>query len=244
MEQKLDFNGREQLYYQIYDIMFQDITNGKYEIGSLLPSENELMQKYNVSRATVRKAMEILSNEGLIEKRRGLGTCVKNLRPNSSLNRVVSYTRKKTDNQAIAYKKIIEHKEIKASKEFAEILALQEGESLIQLKRVRYADEKPMYLETNYFEKAWVPKVMEHDFSKESLRVFLSNYYNISWAYAKQEILAVGADEAVSELLSIPIGAPLLCIKRISYDMKNFPREYVVTYYRADCYSLAMELSI
>ena len=71
MKHELDFSGREQLYYQIYDYMYQDIVTGKYQIGDLIPAESEMMAYYKVSRATVRKAMDMLADEGLIEKKRG-----------------------------------------------------------------------------------------------------------------------------------------------------------------------------
>ena len=53
MKHELDFSGREQLYYQIYDYMYQDIVTGKYQIGDLIPAESEMMAYYKVSRATV-----------------------------------------------------------------------------------------------------------------------------------------------------------------------------------------------
>ena len=53
----LDFSGKEQLYRQLYDILFQDIVNGAYAVGDLIPSESELMRQYGVSRATARKAI-------------------------------------------------------------------------------------------------------------------------------------------------------------------------------------------
>lgn len=68
MKQKLDFSGREQLYYQIYDIMFQEIVNGKYAEKDLLPAESELVERYGVSRATVRRAMDLLKDEGLSKR--------------------------------------------------------------------------------------------------------------------------------------------------------------------------------
>lgn len=241
---ELDFNSREQLYYQLYDIFFQDISDGKYKVGSLLPAESELMATYHVSRATVRKAMEMLANDGLIEKMRGHGTYVKNLRPKSSPSRVISYSRKNVADKAIAFKKVLSHKEVKADHLIAQYLKVEEGCPLIKLKRVRYADTEPMYLEINYFEKNWVPEVMERDFSKESLRAFLTNHYKVVWSYARQEIYSIIATQEMAELLSIEEGAPLIYIKRISYDVDNVPREFVESYYRADNYHLVIDLSI
>ena len=74
MATPLDFSGKEQLYRQLYDILFQDIISGVYAVGDLIPSESELMEQYGVSRATARRAMEMLSDNGMISKRRGIGS--------------------------------------------------------------------------------------------------------------------------------------------------------------------------
>lgn len=90
----LDFSGRQQLYYQLYNLLFQDIISGKYPVGCIIPAESELMNTYHVSRATARKAMEMLANDGLVSKKRGYGTFVISAQPNTSPQRVVRYTRK------------------------------------------------------------------------------------------------------------------------------------------------------
>lgn len=91
---ELDFSGKEQLYSQLYDILFQGITSGAYKIGDYIPSESDLMKRYDVSRATARKAMELLSNNGLIEKKRGRGSEVIANVPLSSPKRVSSYIKR------------------------------------------------------------------------------------------------------------------------------------------------------
>ena len=87
----LDFSGRQQLYYQLYNILFQDIISGKYPVGCIIPAESELMKTYHVSRATARKAMEMLANDGLVRKKRGYGTFVISAQPNSSYRRSISF---------------------------------------------------------------------------------------------------------------------------------------------------------
>ncbi|GCF94960.1 GntR family transcriptional regulator [Enterococcus florum] len=240
----LDFNSREQLYYQLYDLLFQGISNGTYKVGELIPSESELMKRYQVSRATARKAMEMLANDGFVKKKRGLGTVVVSTRPNHSPQRVVNYSRKNEPTSVISQKKIIHFNTIKAPKEIAQVLNLEPETDLICLKRVRYGGKEPFYLEINYFEKDYVPKILTRDFSKESLRVFLNKTYDIQWAYARQEIYAITANEEFSQLLQVETGSPLLHIKRVSYDVKDCPREYVDTYYLADKYHLEIELTI
>ena len=162
----LDFSGRQQLYYQLYNLLFQDIISGKYPVGCIIPAESELMKTYHVSRATARKAMEMLAIDGLVSKKRGYGTFVISAQPNTSPQRVVRYTRKNRVDQVIAVKRMINQKVMKAPKDIAECLQLSDDCDIIRIKRVRYAGEEPFYLEINYFEQSFVPEVMEHDFSK------------------------------------------------------------------------------
>lgn len=238
----LDFNSREQLYYQLYDRLFQGIINGQYRLGECIPSESELMKKYQVSRATARKAMEMLSNDGFVKKQRGLGTVVISTHPNYSPQKVVNYSRKSVRDKA--EKKIVDIGIIPATEDIAKLLTLKVDSELIRLRRVRYGNEETFYLEINYFDKNYVPEMLKKDFSKESLRVFLDKTYNIRWSYAKQEISSLVADKQISKLLKIEQGYPLLRIKRVSFDIDNIPREYVDTYYLGDKYSLEIELGL
>lgn len=242
--EELDFSGREQLYYQLYNILFQKIVNGIFPLGSCIPAESELMKQYHVSRATARKSVEMLTNEGMVEKKRGYGTIVISNKPKMSPTRVVSYTRKNHADYKSPIKKVIDKSFIEAPKEIAQKLHLSDGSRIFKLTRVRCAGEIPYYVEINYFDENYVPGIMSRDFSKESLRVYLSNSYHIRWSYAEQEIYSILANEELSNLLQIPQGSPLLYIKRISYDTNNIPREFVSTYYRADTYHLEIELGL
>lgn len=240
----LDFDGREQLYYQLYDRLFQGIINGVYVVGECIPSESELMKTYQVSRATARKSMEMLANDGFVKKQRGLGTVVVSTRPNHSPQRVAKYSRKNRMSDVTAIKKVIDFGVINAPTKIAEILRLRSNTPVICLKRVRTGDTEPNYLEINYFEQAYVPEMLNRDFSEESLRVYLDKTYNIQWSYATQEIFAIVAEGEIAKLLQVDEGKPLLHIKRISFDVNDVPREYVDTFYVADKYHLEIELTI
>lgn len=242
--QELSLNGKEQLYYQVYNILFQDIMSGKYQIGDKIPAESELMETFHVSRATARRAMEMLANEGLVVKKQGQGTTVISNQTRNSLKRVVRYTKKQDLDHVVTVKKMVEQTTVPADEKIAKKLALPTGRELIKLKRVRYADEEPFYCEVNYFEKEYVPEVLERDFSVESLRVFLVETYHIRWSCANQNVYAILADQEMAELLQVAEGSPLIAIERVSYDDKSVPREYVVTYYRGDKYHLEIDLAM
>lgn len=240
---ELDFSGREQLYSQLYDILFQDIIGGVYAVGDLIPSESELMRRYGVSRATARKAMEMLSNNGLIQKRRGKGSEVIANMPNSSLNRVTSYMKKNVADNVVPQKRLLDASIVPIPEHAATVLKLKPGTPSYRLRRVRYSGDKPFYLETLYYEDGYVPHIMERDFSKESLRAYIYNVCGIKWTHASQEIYSVVADAEKAELLNIKPGDPLLFIKRVSFDERDVPRECVETYFRGDLYHLEIELN-
>lgn len=238
----LDFSGREQLYSQLYDILFQDIIGGVYAVGDLIPSESELMREYGVSRATARKAMEMLSNNGLITKRRGKGSEVISNIPSNSLQRVTSYMKKNLADNLVPQKRLLSASVVPLPEGPAADLALAPGTPAYRLCRVRCSGETPFYLETLYYEDGYVPHILEHDFSKESLRAYVYNTCGISWARAEQKIFSRVATAEQAELLGIEPGDALLYIRRVSYDAQNKPRECVETCFRGDLYHLEIEL--
>lgn len=241
-ETALDFSGREQLYSQIYDILFSDITSGVYAVGDLIPSETELMATYGVSRATARKAMELLSNNGLIRKRRGKGSEVVSNLATSSLSRVSSYMKKSLTDTVVPVKRMVDALIVPCPTDVAETLGLEPGTPMYRLRRLRFAGDEPVYFEMNFFESTFIPDAMGHDFSKKSLRAYLFTERGVKWSHALQEIYACSSDEEQSRLLGIKEGNPLLYIKRVNFDMSNTPRECVKAFFRSDLYHLEIGL--
>lgn len=234
--------SREQLYYQLYNIVFQDITNGVYEVGDLIPSETEYMQKFSVSRATVRKAMEMLVNNGLIVRRRGCGSEVVSAKPATALRSVESCIKRLTSDHVIPIKRVVSAEMTAAGKDVADALNVRTGSSVYRLERVRCAGETAYYRETIFLADDYAPAILEYDFSRESLRAYYSNVLHVSWARANQQVFAVPADGDTARLLGIEPGVPVLLLRRTSFDESGIPREYLVASYRTDHYYLDMTL--
>ena len=108
--------------------MYQDIVTGKYQIGDLIPAESEMMAYYKVSRATVRKAMDMLADEGLIEKKRGHGTYVKNLKAKSDNQKIVNFLREHSDGKRVASKKVLARRSSVRIRKFWKIFSLKKGQ--------------------------------------------------------------------------------------------------------------------
>lgn len=238
----LDFSGRTQLYYQLYDILCKDIKEGKYKPGDLLPTENDMIEQFGVSRVTVRKAMDMLMSDGLIGKRRGYGAYVEQKKMEQRLNKVVHFSNDMEQRGYKASVKLLENRKVMATKTIAQALSIPEGHPLIHIKRLRYADGVPMCIESAYLIYDWCPEVLNQDFAQLSLRHFLEENYDIVWKKASQKIFAMKANAQIAGNLNIKDGDPMIYLERISYNKDNVPGEYLQSYYRGDSFYLTAEL--
>lgn len=239
---ELDFSGRTQLYYQLYDILYDDIKKGVYKPGELLPTEKELIERYEISRVTVRKAMDMLLNEGIIAKRRGYGSFVQNRKLGQTLNKVLHFSNEMEKQGYKSSSKMLINEKVYANKTIAEALSIPEGTPLIHVNRLRFANDEPMCIESAFLVYDMCPSVLEHNFSEMSLRNFLYEKYNIIWKRAYQKIFAINSNSRISKDLNIKDGDPIIYIERISYTQNDKPGEYLQSYYRGDCFYLTAEL--
>ncbi|MGX8708930.1 MAG: GntR family transcriptional regulator [bacterium] len=243
MSAQLDFSGRTQLYFQLYDILYKNIIDGVYKPGELLPTENELIDQYHISRVTVRKAMDLLMNDGLIAKRRGYGTFVQKHKVEQTLNKVLHFSNEMEKRGYRSSTSVLANEVVCASKTIADELHVSEGDQLIRVIRLRFADGVPMCMESAYLIHDKCPKVLEQDFAKNSLREFLASQYGIVWIRAHQKIFSINANAKLAGNLDILNGDPLIYIERVSYDQNDEPGEYLQAYYRGDTYYLTAELN-
>lgn len=242
----LDFSGKRPLYVQLYDILYQDIVSGAYTIGDLIPSETRLMRQYGVSRATARKAMEMLAGDGLISKRRGKGSSVISSMPATATQHVASCMKKNvpddTSDDVVPRKRLIDAGACHAPRRVSTALGLDADRPVFRLCRAHYSEKCPFYLETVFYEADRVSGIDGHDFSSESLQVFLRDSCDMTWKRVKQRVYAVKATAEQATCLGVEAGDPLLLVERVSFDQQDVPREYAEIYFRSDLYHLEMAL--
>lgn len=234
MSKKLDFNSRTQLYYQLYDILYKDISGGNYQPGEMLPTENNLIEEYGVSRVTVRKAMDMLMNDGLIEKRRGQGTFVQTSKLKTELRKANYFAELTKELGYIAHTKVISNKKVIASKGIAEMLEVPENTPVVNLRRLRYANNVPVRYESAYLEYSKYGKIEKEDFTDGSLRKFLKENYDIAWSHVDEKIYAIAADSKRARYLQVEENAPLLMGECVFFTPDGRPSEVTHVYYRGD----------
>lgn len=229
-------------YHQLYEILRQNIVQGEWQPDDLLPSEAELMERYEVSRITVRQAMDALVNEGLIYRQRGRGTFVAHPTVEQGLTRIISFTEDMRQRGFKPGTEVLSSGLEPASPEVATKLQIEPGEELVRLVRLRLADNEPMSIEESYLVQRYCPGVLQHDYAANPLREVLEKYYGIRLVRARQTIRAIAAPRQLADTLAIPPNAPLLAIERVSYSSQNVPIEFLRLYHRGDRYVLYNEL--
>lgn len=239
----LDRQSRLPLYQQLYDILRAELARGHWKPGDMLPSESELMQRYGVSRITVRQVLDMLVKQGLIYRQQGRGTFVSHPTIEQTQMRIVSFTEDMRQRGFRPGTQVLEAGLVAAPDDIAGRLGIEPGEELAHIRRLRLADGEPMSIEDAYLVHRYCPGVLAHDYATRPLRQTLEDLYGIRLVRAKQVIRAVQATRDLAQLLSVRRGAALLFIERVSYSAQGLPVEFLRIHYRGERYALYNELT-
>ena len=238
----IDRHGKLPYYQQLYEILRGKIQRGEWQPGDLIPTESDLIDRYQVSRNTVRQVLDMLVKEGLIYRQRGRGSFVSHPTLEQSMTRIVSFTEDMRQRKFTPGTQVLSSSLLPAPEDIAERLQVPPGEELASLRRLRMADGEPMSVEESYLVHRYCQNVLQHDYARQPLREILDKEYGIKILHAKQVIHAIGAAEELARHLEINPGAPLLFIERTSTSQGMVPVEFLRIYYRADRYALYNEL--
>src|ERR1700746_1451579 len=154
-------------YQRIQGAIRKTIENGSLRPGDAVPSERELAKLHQVSLMTARHALATLEREGVVERRRGIGTFV--AAPKIHFNKLMSYTEQMASRSLTAGSKILFAKIIHDEQEIAARLALPPNTGIIKLERLRHSADEPFALETCYFSATDFPRLLSAPLNRESL---------------------------------------------------------------------------
>ncbi|MEG2246559.1 MAG: GntR family transcriptional regulator [Peptostreptococcaceae bacterium] len=233
-------------YYIIKNDIIKKINNNELAPHQPLPSERELIDCYNVSRITVRRAIDELVKEGYVYKVSGKGSFVNKNTSKQNLNTVHSYTEEITNQGKTPSRKILNVSIEKGNNEICKKLNLCENEDIFVLERVYYADEKPLCLTKAYLPYKHFSKIECFDFGGNSLYDVLENFYDVKITRATQVLEAASSGDNISNLLDVKDGHPLLLFNTTTYGQKDgaeFPIEYFMSYYKTDNMKYVIEQS-
>lgn len=229
---KLDAENTIPLYQQLKDVLKNAIVEQIYKQGEKIPTELELSEAYSVSRITVRKAIKELSDEGLLVKKQGKGTFVKSKKLYRKIEHLVSFSDACKENGMVPSAVVLSKEVITFDKAMAQAFNVEENSKMIEVKRLRKADDIPVMLEVNYFPLDDFGYLMEESL-EQSLYQLLENKYGIVVNATKNTYLdVVKADVKLSKMLEIGVGEPLYCVYADVYDRQekrvHLAKEYIV----------------
>ena len=229
------------LYYQLKEILLEYIQYA--EAGSDFPTELELCEQFDISRPTVRQAINELVVEGYLQRIKGKGTFISEPKIKQDfLVALKSFTEEMQEKGVVPTTKVLEVEKSPCDDKVSAALNIPIGSEVIQLKRLRFANNIPIVLVVTFLPAAKLPDIFSKDFENESLyRIIEEEYgYTIDRATRTLEARVTGEDEA--ELLGIKEGDPIQFIETIAYLDDGTPIEYSLAEYRGDKSEFTYEL--
>ena len=218
----LDNDNSQLLYIQLYDILKKEIDSGVYKKGERFPTEQELIKIYDVSRITVRKALERLSNEGSLVRHRGRGTFVTSEKLVRPIYGCRSFSTACKDMGCTPGAKVIKSIITVADKDDIEELKIGAEEKVIVIERIRYANSVPVSIEIDRFSERF-SFLLDEDLNNCSMFAILQAKYNIFFASPQKILELVFANYETSKHLSIPTSYPLISLTGVVYDLQGNP---------------------
>jgi GntR family transcriptional regulator len=201
-------------YLELADTLRERIASGA---RGALASEAELGREHGVSRVTVRRALEVLRDEGLVSSRQGVGWFVAVDPVRQSLGRVTTVEAALEAAGAEWSRRVLEFAFETASGDVAKTLGLPADGEVLRVTRLNLADGEPFAVVT-----VWVPASLGAALSKADVE--RSTFYDllprqgVEPGRVKQTITAIAADRATASQLGVPTGSPLLACRRVTYD--------------------------
>lgn len=240
MSCQIDFSSKIPYHVQAESILRRMINTEKYRSGATLPNEVELASELKISRNTLRQAINRLVSEGLLIRKKGVGTTVNTLgRASSNARNWMSFSNEMRS-MGIAVRNYELHICWEcAAPEVCRFFRVASDTRLLRMSRVRGSEQSPIVYFYSYFNPA-IGMTGEEDFSVP-LYTMLEQRYGVVVHKSVEEVSAMLADDDLAAKLYIRAGDPILKRKRLVLDSSGFPVEFNVGYYRADSFTYRIE---
>ena len=232
----MDLKDGIALHKQISDWLKQQIETGALASDEKLPSENELSKKFDVSRVTVRRALQTLENEQLIYRCQGLGSFVTDQRTHQSFSILNDFTEELEGSGLEASSKLISFEQVDISdqKNLLSYLDIENKKIAVQIERVRLGDGEPIAYDITWMPIFYGQLIEGYDLEETTIFTILEEEFDIPIEKGCYRIEASMADEKLAKHLNIDPQTPLLLMNRISYTIGEKPVYYQKRYYRND----------
>lgn len=230
------------LYTQIRELLRERIVSGMFRSEGLLPSENEMVKAFGVSRITVRQALNDLQKEGLVFKIHGKGTFVTRAKAVQSLMRVEGFGEAMSGAGHETFSRVLGHRVMRAGASLAARLQLADGAEVMEIRRLRFLDRSPISLDVTHVPLEIGRRLLKEDLVQRDIFEILDNDYGFPLERAELKIDAMAADAPLAQLLSVAEGAALMRIERVTYTANDRPIDFEYLYYRGDSFQYHVQV--
>mgnify|MGYP005850096607 CR=1 FL=1 len=210
-------NSALPLFAQLKEAIIEAINRGEFKRGDQLPSQRELCQQHQMSHMTVRRAINELVNEGVIQSIPGKGLYVAEKTPFVDSNSLKGFEEQMAELGVKATTKMLASGFVSASTRQAQALVVEVGATLVYLSRLRLVDNEPLSISDVYLPHALCPGLLDYDLAANSLFVTLRTQYGLKLSSSTSRIKAVLADEEQARLLKLTRPAALLFREQVTF---------------------------
>ena len=231
------------VYHQLYTILRQQIKDGAFDQNRPLPPEMALSKTYEVSRVTVRRALEMLERESLIVRRHGVGTFASPPAEDGGTGRLAGLVENlitlglETTARLLSFDTAAPAPAVAAA-----ALNMKPGDPAVRIERLRFYKNRPLSLTNLYLPPRLADRISEADLDDRPVMRILEAT-GIRAMRAEQTMSAVAADDEAANKLSVSIGAPLIRLRRTVFDDSGEPFEHQQGLYNPDQYEYHMLLT-
>ena len=223
------------LYFQLKELLRQEIEGGRWQPGQQIPSETELCEAFGISRTVVRQALRELEYQGLLYREQGKGTFVAQPKISESLMQDLSgFYEDMVGKGLTPVTKVLTQEVQPANKKIANYLQIEPGDKVVVIERLRSVGSEPILLVTTYLPYDICPDLIGEDLSTQSLYALLEKKHGLELSHGRRTIEAVAANQYEAQLLDVEEGAPLVLLDSVSYLRDGSPIEYFHAVHRGD----------
>lgn len=241
----IDPTGAIPKYYQLANIIREQIENGDFQPHAVIPSERQLEDRYNLSRPTIRQAIDLLSRQGYLYRVHGKGTFVSPPKLQKGMLELTSFSEDMRKRGLTPGHKILEFGYIKPDIKTKRQLEIEdETTEVLRIKRLRYGNDEPIGLQDSFLSLGNGLTITRDEIEKKgSIYAILQEKFGIYPTEADETLEVTLATREEAVLLNIAEGSPLLLNERTLWSQDRKAIEFVRILYRGDKYKYFVRLT-
>lgn len=240
--------SNEPLYSQLKNLIIQKIDSGEYASETRIPSEQEFCDMYDISRPTVRQAINELTSNGYLYKQKGKGTFVTKAKSKIDIRNFTGFTDSILDGTETSKHNILSLRAIKSNNapHLDKVFGNQNISQSYEYAEIKYTTldkDNVLSLNLSYIPLNLFPEIINDVKAEKSSQDILRGKYPLLPVRTKSTLELAYTDQSEAQHLQVQIGHPLIKVENLLYSKMGQPVEFIIAKYRADKCMLVFENS-